>query len=229
MAEIATQGGGRFYHVSDAAQIPAYLAGELGEVAMLAARDVTLHLELPGGATLSSLSAAYPVRQSGNQAEISVGDIPADTQLEIVLRLALVAQAPGKRLSVHGDLTFRSPAGHDLRVPVNRVTVRFMEQKAFAPRQSVIMPVAERVFTQMKATSILGISRLRAARPGQEQAESEKILESLASYAEMLGKDRSEFEMRQVRDSVAAFAASPAAAKAGIAAAFRSVRGTKDH
>jgi Ca-activated chloride channel family protein len=229
MAEIATQGGGRFYHVSTAGQIPAYLAGELGEVAALAARDVTLHLELPDGAMLSSLSAAYPVRQSGGQAAISVGDIPADTQLEIVLRLSMTARAPGARLSVQGSLTFRTPAGHDLSMPVNRVTVRFMEQKAFAPRESVVLPVAERVFTQMKATSILGISRVRAARPAQEQAESEKIFESLADYAELLGRDRSEFEMRKMREDVLYFAASPAASKAAIAEAHRSVRGTKDH
>jgi hypothetical protein len=104
-----------------------------------------------------------------------------------------------------------------------------MEQKSFAPRESVVLPVAERVFTQMKATSILGISRVRASRPAQEQAESEKIFESLADYAELLGRDRSEFEMRKMREDVLYFAASPAASKAAIAEAHRSVRGTKDH
>ena len=52
MVEIATQGGGRFYHVQDAAQIAAYMAGELGEVADLAARDAKIELELPAGTVI---------------------------------------------------------------------------------------------------------------------------------------------------------------------------------
>ena len=131
LAEIATQGGGRFYHVQHAGQIPAYLAGELGEVAMLAAREVKIHLDIPAGATLIPLSAAYPVTQNGAEAVISVGEIPSDTELEIPLRLALVGGKAGTKSSIEGWLTFRSPAGHDLQVPLNRVTVRFVSQSQF--------------------------------------------------------------------------------------------------
>ena len=35
MVEIATQGGGRFYHVQHANEISAYLTGELGEFSAL--------------------------------------------------------------------------------------------------------------------------------------------------------------------------------------------------
>ena len=76
LTEIATQGGGRFYHVHNANQIPAYMAGELGEVATLAARKVKIQLAIPNGATLIPLSAAYPVQQAGEQAIVTIGDIP---------------------------------------------------------------------------------------------------------------------------------------------------------
>jgi len=42
MVEIATQGGGRFYHVLDPAQVGAYMAGELGEAASLAASSLEI-------------------------------------------------------------------------------------------------------------------------------------------------------------------------------------------
>ena len=117
LTEIATQGGGRFYHLEQAAQIPAYVAGELKEVAALAARDVQVRLKLPAGATLVPLSAAFPVRQEGEQAVVLVGDMPLETELEIPLRLALLGQAPGTRLSVEGEVTFRSPVGREHEAP----------------------------------------------------------------------------------------------------------------
>jgi Ca-activated chloride channel family protein len=229
MAEIATQGGGRFYHVSSANQIPAYLAGELGEAAALAARDVVIELELPGGATLSSLSAAYPVRQLGERAVVSVGDIPADTQLEIVLRLALTVQAPGTRLSVQGKLNFRTPAGREIQIPVNRVTVRFVEQEIYRPRQDVILPVAQRVFAQMKATDMLSLSRLRASRPERAEQQTQSIMDRLRDYADLLGEEQAQLELNEVRSQFAHAAASPAAAKQAINDAFRTLRSTKDH
>ena len=167
MTEIATQGGGRFYHIENANKIPAFVAGELGEVAALAARDARIHLAIPKGATLIPLSAAYPVRQVGEQAEVSVGDIPCDIELEIPLRLALLAQPAGAKLSLEGNLEFRSPASNEITAPINRVTVRFLEAGVFQLRDGMVLPVAERVFAQMKAASILSVSRLLALRPAE--------------------------------------------------------------
>jgi hypothetical protein len=155
MTEVANQGGGRFYHIQDANKIPAFVAGELGEVAAMAARDVNIHLSVPKGATLIPLSAAYPIQQSGDQAVISVGDIPCDTELEIPLRLALLAQKVGSKLSLDGMLKFNSPAAHEITIPINRVTVRFIKSDAFQLREGMVLPVAEKIFVQMKANSVL--------------------------------------------------------------------------
>jgi len=228
LAEIATQGGGRFYHLLNANQIPAYLAGELGEVAMLAARDVKIHLTIPDGATLIPLSAAYPVKQAGGQAILTVGDIPCDVELEIPLRLALLAQSAGSKLSIQGTLVFRSPVGHEIECQVNRVTVRFVAQGAFLLRQGVVLPVAERVFAQMKATSVLGVSRILALQPKDAKQKSESVITSLYAYADLLGEGRAEKEMLEVREQFASLTASPAAAKQTVADAHRFIRATKD-
>ena len=228
MTEIATQGGGRFYHIEQAYNIPAFVAGELGEVANLAARETKIVLTIPDGATLVPLSAAYPVQQVGSQAIVTVGDIPCDTELEIPLRLALLSQKDGVKLSVEGMLEFNSPAGHEIKLPVNRVTVRFMEKTSFKLREGVVQPVAERVFTQLKATSVLGVSRVRASRPGEAEKKTQETLDNLRAYADKLGEDRADKEFKQVREDFLNFAASPMAAKQAVMNANRTQRSSKD-
>ena len=228
LAEIATQGGGRFYHIQNANQIPAYLAGELGEVAMLAARDSKIHLAIPAGATLVPLSAAYPVVQSGGEAVVSAGDIPCDTELEIPLRLALVGASAGSKLSIDGRLTFHSPAGHELEAPLNRVTVRFMAQGQFSLREGVVTPVVERVLSQMSAASVLGVSRVMARTPEQAEQHSRNSFEALRLYASLLGEERAEKEVRGIRERFSTLYASPASAKHAVASAFKHQRGSKD-
>ncbi|HNS50961.1 MAG TPA: VWA domain-containing protein [Anaerolineae bacterium] len=228
MAEIATQGGGRFYHVTSAHQIPAYLAGELGEVATLAAREVKVHLQVPEGATLLPLSAAFPVQQAAGEAVVLVGDIPCDTELEIPLRLALLAQSADTKLSVDGTLSFRSPAGHEIEIPVNRVTVRFVAQGTFQRREGVVLPVVERVFAQMKPASVLGVARTLATRPQDATRQSESILVRLRAYAELLGEGRAEQEIGEVEEQFDSLRASPAASKQTTSAAFCRIRARKD-
>jgi Ca-activated chloride channel family protein len=227
LAEIATQGGGRFYHIQDANQIPAYVAGELGEVAMFGARDARIHLAIPPGATLVPLSAAYPVVQSEGEAVVSAGDIPCATELEIPLRLALVGGAAGSKLSIDGRLTFRSPAGHDLEVPLNRVTVRFVAQGQFVLREGVVAPVVERVLSQMKAASVLGFSRIMAHKPGEAQQRISTTREDLRLYASLLGEERAEQEAGVIAENLSAMYISAPAAKQAVSDAFTAQRGSK--
>jgi Ca-activated chloride channel homolog len=228
MAEIATQGGGRFYHIQTAGQIVAYLAGELGEVAWLGAREATLRLDLPAGTTLVPLSSAYPAQQEGERVTVTIGDIPSDTELEITLRLTLPARSAGTRLSVEGSLAYRSPAGNLLSSRLNRVTVRFVEQATFSLQEGVVRPVAERVLEQLKAANVLGVSRAYAASAADGLKQAEVQIAALRDYAAKLGEERAEFEVAAARDTLGAIAASPMAAKASVAAAFSRQRGTKD-
>jgi hypothetical protein len=228
MTEVANQGGGRFYHIQDANKIPAFVAGELGEVAALAARNVNIHINIPDGATIIPLSAAYPVQQTGKEATIFVGDIPCDTEFEIPLRVALLAQKAGSKLSLEGMLQFHSPAAHEFMVPINRVTVRFMKSDAFQLREGIVMPVAEKVFFQMKATSVLGLTRIRAHRPAEAKKETDVILNNLNSYVELLGEDRAKEEMHLIKNEFIQSAASPSYAKSLHKVAYDRMRSTKD-
>lgn len=227
MAEVATQGGGRFYHVQRAAQIGAYVAGELGEVAALAARDTRIHLTIPAGAIVMSLSAAYPTQQDGDQATLTIGDIPCDTELEIPVRVALAAKRPGSKLSFEGYVTYRSPADHLLKSSLNRVTVRFVEGSAFQLRAGVVTPVAERVLEHIKAANVLGVARAMAKSPADGKKQRADGLSRLRAYASLLGDERAAAEAADSEQRDLAMAAAPDLAKAGIAAAFARTRGTK--
>jgi len=227
MAEIATQGGGRFYHVKTAGQIGAYLTGELGEVAALAAREAKISLTIPAGAALIPLSAAYLAQQYGDQAAVTIGDIPSDIELEIPLRLALPAQPAGSKLSIQGTLTYRSPAGNQLSAPLNRVTVRFTEPAAFGRRDGVVVPVVERVLGQIKAAGVLGTSRAMAKGAAEGARRADADLAALREYALLLGEERAGEETLGVKNQYAQMQAAPAAAKGMVAAAFARQRSAK--
>ncbi len=227
MAEIATQGGGRFYHVQDAAQIGVYLDGELGEVVALAAREAALHLTIPSGSAVFPLSAAYPATQGEGRASVLVGDIPSDVELEIPIRITLPAQPPDGRLSVEGELTYRSPAGSHLTVPLNRVTVRFKAPDLFGKRDGVVAPVVERVLDQLRAASVLNVSRAMAKAPAEGERQAEDRVTTLREYASLLGEERAEEEASRIAADLKRMRSAPARAKQAVAAAFAVQRAAK--
>lgn len=228
MTEIATQGGGRFYHLQDAAQISAYMTGELGEVANLAAREAQLELILPPGSTVMPMSSAYPTQQGDGKASISLGDIPSDIELEVPIRLTLPAQAISTKLHVEGNLVYQSPAGNHLNTPLNRVTVRFVELGGFKLRDGVVTPVVERVLSQMKASDVLSVSRAFALTPEKGEQEMSLGLTQMRQYAAKLGEERAVFETKEVEEKFSTMRASPSMAKMHVAAAFVHSRSTKD-
>lgn len=226
MAEIATQGGGRFYHVQRADQIGPYLTGELGEVAALAARGLIINLTLPAGATIFPLSAAYPASQGKGQATITIGDIPCDTELEIPIRLTLPTHPPGSKCSIQGTFRHRSPAGNTLTGALNRVTVRFKEAAAFTRREGVVVPVVERVLGQMKAAHVLNAAREMARNAPAAEQRFKTHLTTLREYATLLGEERAQQETANLEEQLTDLRA-PAVAKMTVAAAHSAQRGTK--
>lgn len=227
MAEIALDGGGRFYHVVDAAQIAAYLGGELGEMASLAARGAVVSLELPAGAGLVPFSAAYPAQEY----EISLGDIPLSTTLEVVVRVMLPPQPAGSRLAITGKLRYKSPAGHRLSTELNTVTLRY--QPAFAFDEGVVRPVIRRVLGQMQSAGVLATSKAAARSVQEAQQKSKAELETMRRYASLLGEDVQAAEVMREGERMLGMMASADAfaqpqAKAATYRAMQKQRGSKD-
>jgi Ca-activated chloride channel family protein len=227
MVEIATQGGGRFYHVLYADQIVPYLTGELGEVASLAARQAALELTIPAGGVVMPFTAAYPVQQRNGITRIELGDLPSTLELEVPLRLTVPAQPAGTKLSIEGELVYQSPAGKLLSTALNRVTVRYVDPGQFSLRDGVVAPVVERVLTQMKAAQTLAYSRAAAREPAAAEQVSRQGVKSVHEYASLLGEERAENELRDSQEALNRMAASPAMAKSQVSQAYMAQRAAK--
>jgi len=230
MAEIAIDGGGRFYHIADASRIAAYLIGELGEMALLAARNAQVTLNLPGGTGVQTLSAAYPVQGH----VVTLGDIPVATVLEVVVRVMLPPQPAGSRLPIDGTLSYESPAGNALLTPLNRVTVRYGQGPLFVPAEGVVRPIVRRVLGHMQAAGVLATSKAATRGVGAARRQSEVELATMRKYAVLLGEDEQAADALSESEQVLGMVAAPKAAatmpkaKAATAAAMRRHRGSKD-
>jgi Ca-activated chloride channel family protein len=227
MAEIAIDGGGRFYHIASATQIAAYLSGELGEMASLAARHATVTLNLPAGTGIHPFSSAYPVQGQ----TIALGDIPLSTTLEVVVRLLLPPQSAGSRLSIDGELRYTTPADNVLTTPLNKVTVRYDTAKLFEFAAGTVKPVVRRVLGQMQATGVLSTARAATRSLNDARRQSDIQLAAMQEYALLLGKDQeAEKVLAESQDVLGAMAMSSSSprAKAATFVAMRRQRGTKD-
>jgi hypothetical protein len=227
MAEIALDGGGRFYHIADAQQIAAYLTGELGEMAALGARDAVVDLHLPSGTDAHSLSAAYPLQGYS----LSLGDIPLATALEAVVRVSLPPQPAGSEAVMGGVLRYRSPAGHVLRTHLNEVAVRFVQQEPFLPVEGAVKPTVRRVLEQMQAASVLATSRAAARSASAARQQGTADLTAMRQYAALLGESEEIDRLLADSEQVLGVVAAPApgvGAKAATYAAMRKQRGSKE-
>lgn len=222
MVEIANQGGGRFYHIQQPDQIPAALVQELGNTAMLAARQVELEFDLPKGAALVSLTSLYPTEQVNKVVRVRVGDLLPGLRLEIPLRLTLYAHRPGERVSIGGRLQYQSPIGHTLGGTLNTVTVRFMEAQQFEEMPGLVTPVMERVLEFRRAAHVLEFARLSAQSPELARRYAEEEHRAMYRYAAMFNSDMAE---ELAHAPAAPMPAMPAEAKEMMHKAARAIRG----
>lgn len=227
MAEISTQGGGRFYHLKEAHQIPAYVAGEMGEIAFVAARQTRLEIDLPDGTALIPLSSAYPAELTDHKVSITIGEIPLDTELEIPLRLTLFSQAEGKRLSFSGWISYNSPSGAGLSTILNQVTVRFVASSSFQLSQGLAETVAEKVIGHMRAAYVIHTARVAARDRKLAIQTSEQEAKILREYAEKISPDMAEEIDEALTGELNMLAASPAQAKDRLAVNYARVRAVK--
>jgi len=229
MTEIATQGRGRFYHVRSADEIVPYMTGELGEAADLAARDVKIHIHMPKGAALIPLSAAYTCEIVNGEAILSIGDIPADLEVEVPLRLTLFSGKENERIAVNGEITYETPAGEILRSDLNRVTVRFIKQNKFKVAMGVVQPVAVRVAKQLHARQVLDYSRAFSRGDQDKMQRVEDDRSRLREYVNHLDKDlQSKMIQEMDQDMYSVRNASPQA-KSAVYSAYQTQRSMRDH
>ena len=103
---MATAGGGNFYFIENARQIPDYLASELGEALDVVARDAILGIETDPRVAIESLTWKQ-ARSYGGQTEVILGDLVSEQVLDVVLRFVFPHGLPGEKVAARFTLRDR--------------------------------------------------------------------------------------------------------------------------
>jgi Ca-activated chloride channel family protein len=98
LRDMAHEGGGNFYFIGSASQIPTILTSELGEAIELTARRAVLEVTLPRGADAEPLSRFRYRRAHGdNELRVELGDLVSEQQLAVVIKLTMPAGTAGQK------------------------------------------------------------------------------------------------------------------------------------
>lgn len=84
---MARAGGGHFYFIATPAQIPDYLASELGEALEVTAREAVLEVETTPGMVVEPLSGHAAEQVAPGVTRLQIGDLVSGQELDVVLRL----------------------------------------------------------------------------------------------------------------------------------------------
>jgi Ca-activated chloride channel family protein len=87
LARLAAAGGGNFYYIETARQIPDFISSELGEALEVVARAAGLEVRAPDGVEVESLGPEPVERRDATTWWIALGDLVSGQLREIVLRL----------------------------------------------------------------------------------------------------------------------------------------------
>lgn len=87
LTSIADAGGGHFYFIAHAQQISDFITSELGELLEVVARDVTVDVMHHPALVVEPLSPVGSVDSGPGSLRIGLGDLVAEQQVEIVLRV----------------------------------------------------------------------------------------------------------------------------------------------
>jgi Ca-activated chloride channel family protein len=101
LRDMAHEGGGNFYFIEGASEIPAMITGELGEALEVTLRNASLVVTLPPGATAETLNRFRQTRVGEpNELLIELGDLVSGQELEVVVKVAFPSGALGQELAV---------------------------------------------------------------------------------------------------------------------------------
>ncbi len=108
LGAMADAGGGAFRFIANAAEIPALIRSEVGELLEVTAKDVELRISGPDGLRVEPL-AAYRFERSARGGVLHVGDLVADQVVRLVLAIGFPLGEPGRDVGV--EFAIRDRAG----------------------------------------------------------------------------------------------------------------------
>ena len=181
LQRMADAGGGHFYYIETARQIPDLLTSELGETLEVVARGAALALQLPAGVEAEPLTRLEAVKTDGG-VRVGLGDLVSGQEVGAVIRLTFPAGAEGAAVGVTITLTDRDGA---LAAPPQEV------RWTFASHHDNDVQPRDRVVDRAVAELLAAIAREQALElnRGGKFEDARKTLEKAAAVVRQHGGD----------------------------------------
>ncbi|HYO50787.1 MAG TPA: VWA domain-containing protein [Chloroflexia bacterium] len=194
MEQIAIKGGGHFYFIENAKQIPDFLHRELGEVLSTSARRVALEVGLPA-AIEARLLNSFEVDRAGPGLRVRLDDMIAGESRSLVFKLTVQPGATGATLPIRlalsytdvetgesraahsseATLTYASDADVAAEAPNSSVLEDAALLEAALAREAALRYDAEGNYAQSSASLSLAADYLLAVAPASPVASAEAM------------------------------------------------------
>jgi Ca-activated chloride channel family protein len=196
LSAIATHGGGHFYFIEEAKQIPDFLASELGETLEIVGRDVAFEVATGPGVSVMLLND-LPAETNEGRLRVRLGDLVADQEITMALAITCAPRPAGGVAFADCRVADRDGqfCGHPMRVewtaadmganerqPVNQ-DVLVAVASVLADRARAMALAENRRGNFVEARRILRdmIEHLRGLAPGHEEVR--QIVDRLEDLA----------------------------------------------
>ena len=210
LSALAEAGGGNFYFIENAHDIPRFIAAELQETAEIVARDCTLQVTAGADCEVESLNE-YPTTRTPDGWQVAVGSLVSGQVIEPLLRIRLPATPVGETLTVSVRLqspdvtpgasealaTFRAAQDTDYASSretwLSTVAVRHWRRRALSavPRCSTVMGTSEGARREIHSA----MERIR--RYAADDPEIASVLARLVSDLERFGHEMDMLERKR--------------------------------
>jgi Ca-activated chloride channel family protein len=229
LRDIATEGGGNFYFVQRAEQIPDLVTSELGEALEVVMPRATLTVSAPRGAEVSVLNRFRSRRsQSRTGSTIELGDLVSAQELDVVIRVKFPLGEIDERVVVTATLDDETTgqAGPSLRSGRQSVEFTYASHAANdeQPRDAEVDREVARVYA--------GLARAEATEANRhgDFDRARRSLVDTARHIDEYAEGDSEMQTlaKALRDEVSEYAEhmmSPMALKQSFFVAESSVKG----
>jgi hypothetical protein len=181
LSRLATAGGGRFYFIEQATQIPDFFTSELGEALEVVARDATFEITSKDGVQCTLVNER-PTEAIPGGIRVPLGDLVADQEVTFVVAVRIAnPPALGAGVEVKCRLSDADGALFNQPMFVDWAVVPDADDAAQPVNQAVVRAFAEALTVQALAQA------LEANRQGHYD-EARRILGEAIAHLQRLGE-----------------------------------------
>jgi Ca-activated chloride channel family protein len=178
LERIALAGGGNFYFIEQARQIPDFLTSELGEILEVVARDVAIEVESATGVVVRALSEAREDSRDGAW-RFGLGDLVSGQEMEVVLHVNFPLGKVGE--GVHATISIRDRDG--LLEAGEGLAWKYADhpENDRQPRDRVVDRAVARLYAARAQREALELNRM--GRYDEATSLLERVRRRIESYA----------------------------------------------